>query len=77
MTLAISPALRDALAGWLTHLAALNDASPHTVEAYRADVTGFLDFLTRHHGGAAGMAQLRVENAQSRPSHRLDLLEPL
>lgn len=60
MTLAISPALRDALAGWLTHLAALSHASPHTVEAYRADVTGFLDFLARHHGGAAGMAQLRA-----------------
>ncbi|WP_334191746.1 tyrosine recombinase XerC [Pararhodobacter sp.] len=67
MTLAISPALRDALAGWLTNLAALSDASPHTVEAYRADVTGFLDFLARHHGGAAGMAQLRaVETADLR-----------
>jgi integrase/recombinase XerC len=60
MTLAISPALRDALAGWLDHMAALKDASPHTISGYRADVAGFLDFLAHHHGGAAGMAQLRA-----------------
>ncbi len=57
---AISPALRDALALWLSHLAALGNASAHTTEAYRGDVAGFLDFLGRHHGGAAGMAQLRA-----------------
>ncbi len=57
---AISPALRDALALWLAQLAALNDASDHTVAAYRGDVTEFLDFLARHHDGAAGMAQLRA-----------------
>jgi len=58
--LAISPALRDALATWLDHLAALNEASEHTVNAYRADVAGFLDFLAQHHGGAAGIDQLRA-----------------
>lgn len=57
--LAISPALRDALSLWLDHLSALNEASPHTIEAYRADVAEFLDFLSRHHGGAAGIQQLR------------------
>lgn len=57
---AISPALRDALSQWLSHLGALNDASDHTVNAYRADVTEFLDFLARHHGGAAGLDQLRA-----------------
>ncbi|WP_068304315.1 tyrosine recombinase XerC [Pararhodobacter sp. CCB-MM2] len=60
MSLAISPALRDALEHWLTHLAALDDASDHTINAYRADVAQFLDFLAHHHGGAAGMAQLRA-----------------
>lgn len=60
MSLAISPALRDALARWLDHLAALDDASPHTIEAYRADVAEFVDFLGQHHGGAAGMDQLRA-----------------
>ncbi|MFN4099322.1 MAG: site-specific integrase, partial [Pararhodobacter sp.] len=57
---AISPALRDALVQWLSHLGALNDASDHTIAAYRGDVVEFLDFLARHHGGAAGMAQLRA-----------------
>ena len=63
-SLAIAPALRDALETWLKHLAALNDASPHTLHAYRADVAQFLDFLARHHGGAAGMAQLRAVETQ-------------
>jgi len=58
--LAISPALRDALSRWLAHLSAMGDASPHTVSAYRGDVAQFLDFLARHHGGAAGMDQLRA-----------------
>lgn len=56
--LAISPAMRDALANWLAHMAALNDASDHTIKAYRTDVAGFLDFLSHHHGGAAGISQL-------------------
>ncbi len=57
--LAISPALRDALGLWLDHLAALNEASRHTIDAYRADVAEFLDFIAHHHGGAAGLQQLR------------------
>ena len=59
-TPAISPALRQALADWLTGLAALQDASDHTIDAYRADVAGFLGFLAGHQGGAAGIAQLRA-----------------
>ncbi|MCC6000127.1 MAG: tyrosine recombinase XerC [Pararhodobacter sp.] len=58
--LAISPALRDALAQWLSGLSALRDASPHTIAAYGTDVAGFLDFIARHQGGAAGLAQLRA-----------------
>ncbi len=57
---AISPALRAALDDWLRGMAALQDAADHTITAYRADVAGFLGFLARHHGGAAGMAQLRA-----------------
>lgn len=56
--LAISPAMRDVLANWLAHMAALNDASDHTIKAYRTDVAGFLDFLSHHHGGATGISQL-------------------
>jgi len=59
-SLAISPALRQALTDWLRGMAALNDAADHTLTAYRSDVAGFLGFLARHHGGAAGMAQLRA-----------------
>lgn len=56
--LAISPALRAALAGWLSGLRGLADASPHTLTAYARDVAGFLDFLAHHRGGAEGVAGL-------------------
>ncbi|WP_206615040.1 tyrosine recombinase XerC [Mesobaculum littorinae] len=51
----ISPALRDAVARWLEGLAALDGAAPATVEAYRADVLGWLEFLQTHRGGASGL----------------------
>jgi integrase/recombinase XerC len=57
-TLAISPGARDALAGWLDHIRALDGAAANTVEAYRADVTGFLAFMALHAGGAQGRAAL-------------------
>lgn len=56
--LAISPALREALAKWLTHLRALDGASAHTITAYGRDVTRFLDFMAHHRGGAEGIAPL-------------------
>lgn len=59
MSLAISPALRDALEGWLAHLKALDGAAQNTVAAYRNDVAGFLAFLGQHHGGSGGIATLR------------------
>jgi integrase/recombinase XerC len=58
MSLALSPAERDALEQWLTHLAALKGRAANTVTAYRRDVTGFLDFLARHHGGPMGLGAL-------------------
>jgi len=58
VSLAISPALRDALEGWLTHLRALDGAAANTAEAYRADVGGFLAFLGQHQGGSAGTNSL-------------------
>lgn len=57
--LAISPALRQSLSDWLSGLRGLADASEHTIDAYRGDVGGFLDFLAHHRGGAAGLSQLR------------------
>ncbi|WP_102224463.1 tyrosine recombinase XerC [Acidimangrovimonas sediminis] len=52
--------MRDALEGWLARLKALDGAADNTLEAYRADVTGFLAFLADHAGGAGGMAQIRA-----------------
>ncbi|MFZ1726471.1 MAG: site-specific integrase, partial [Albidovulum sp.] len=58
MSLAFSPALRDAQAKWLDQLVALDGASTHTVKAYRTDVTAFLAFLGQHLGGATGIGQI-------------------
>jgi integrase/recombinase XerC len=54
----MSPGLRDAMEVWLGQLAALDGASPRTVEAYTADLRSFLDFVTRHHGESLGRAAL-------------------
>lgn len=56
--LAISPGLRDALGRWLAHIAAIDNVSENTVEAYRGDVLGFLAFLMGHKGGPHGVAVL-------------------
>ena len=57
-TLSVSPAQRDALSRWLGHLKAIDGAADRTVEAYRADVLGFLAFLQRHHGDQMGLGPL-------------------
>jgi integrase/recombinase XerC len=57
-SLAISPGQRDALAGWLDHLRALDGAADNTIAAYRSDVAGFLAFMAPHLGGSAGRAAL-------------------
>ncbi len=46
------------LADWLAQMSAVRGASPRTVEAYRADVAGFLGFLALHWGGPVGLARL-------------------
>lgn len=58
MTLALSPAARDALAGWQDHLRGVQGKAPATVGAYGADVTRFLGFIAVHHGGAEGLGPL-------------------
>ena len=55
----ISPAARDALEGWLTHLKALDGVAENTIEAYRHDVLSFLNFITHHHGAASGLGPLK------------------
>lgn len=51
----LSPALRDALENWLSHLSALDGAAAHTLTAYRTDLLGFLSFLSVHFGDATGI----------------------
>ncbi|HZS64568.1 MAG TPA: tyrosine recombinase XerC [Xanthobacteraceae bacterium] len=43
---------------WLKHLGAERRMSPKTLEAYRRDVSQFLDFLARHLGRAPTLKQL-------------------
>ena len=56
--LMISPALRDAVARWLSHLRALDGAAVNTIKAYAADVHGFLGFLAVHRGQTEGLGAL-------------------
>lgn len=58
MTLALSPAARDALEGWQAYLRGVQGVATATVTAYRTDVTGFLAFITHHHGAAEGLGPL-------------------
>ena len=55
MSLAISPAARSALEGWLAHLRALDGAAENTQKAYSTDIAGFLAFLAHHRGGTEGL----------------------
>ncbi len=54
----ISAALTNALAAWLDHQGALNDAADNTLKAYQADVLGFLAFMSNYHGGQQGLSPL-------------------
>lgn len=58
MSLALSPAARDALSGWLATEKSLKGAAANTLTAYGRDVGGFLDFITRHHGESQGLGPL-------------------
>lgn len=58
MTLAISPAARDALETWLAAQKALRGASENTLTAYRSDVVQFLAFMTEYNGGTSGLGPL-------------------
>ncbi|MFV2002217.1 MAG: tyrosine recombinase XerC [Paracoccaceae bacterium] len=55
----ISAGARDALAHWLDSQKALKNVAENTTTAYRADVLGFLVFISRHFGGPAGLGALQ------------------
>lgn len=54
----IQPGLADALERWLSELTAVGGRADKTVEAYRADVVGFLAFLQVYEGDGQGVAAL-------------------
>ena len=54
----ISPALTATLDHWLDHERALTGVAENTIVAYRADVLGFMAFLTQHNGDAQGLGPL-------------------
>lgn len=54
----LAPALGAALTDWLSQISALQGAATNTVKAYRRDVARYLQFLSRHRGGAEGVAAL-------------------
>ncbi len=58
MSLALSPALREALADWLDQRSALAASGENTRLAYQRDVAGFLAFLAGHRGGPQGIGAL-------------------
>lgn len=58
MSLAVSPAARDALATWLDHIHALDGAASNTIAAYGTDVMEFLAFMARHQGEGLSLARL-------------------
>ncbi|HTX50674.1 MAG TPA: tyrosine recombinase XerC [Caulobacteraceae bacterium] len=62
MAIAVT-APREALAGFLEHLAHERRASPRTVEAYGAAVRGYLAFLENHLGGALALGDLGALSA--------------
>lgn len=54
-----APAVAALMGAWLASLAALDDASNRTIEAYRADLFGFLGFLATYFDGPPGPDALR------------------
>lgn len=60
MSLSLTPAVRDLLEAWLTHLRSVRGRAEATITAYGADVSEFLAFQADHLGGAPGPAGLRT-----------------
>ncbi len=56
----LSKAASATLENWLASIKALNGVADNTIDAYRADVRGFLAFLTQHFGTATGLAAIKT-----------------
>ncbi|WP_224813907.1 tyrosine recombinase XerC [Hasllibacter sp. MH4015] len=59
MSTALTPAVRDLLEDWLTHLRGVRGRAEATLHAYGADVSDFLAFQAAHLGHAPGPSALR------------------
>jgi len=57
---AASQELVETIASWQAWLIHEKRASPHTVAAYGRDLAGFLEFLSGHLGGVAGLDKLEA-----------------
>lgn len=54
----LSDGAADLLVRWLENVRGAKGASPHTIDAYRRDVAGYLGFMTLHTGAPIGPAAL-------------------
>ncbi|MEM9969847.1 MAG: tyrosine recombinase XerC [Pseudomonadota bacterium] len=54
----ISAGAAAAMDRWLAECSAISGLAQNTIEAYRADVSGFLAFMQQHHGNALSIAPL-------------------
>ena len=54
----IAPGLLDARERWLAEMSAVGGRAENTIEAYRADVQGFLAFLQNYEGNTLGVAEI-------------------
>lgn len=54
----IAPGLLDARERWLAEMSAVGGRAEKTIEAYRADVHGFLAFLQNYKGGSLGATEI-------------------
>jgi integrase/recombinase XerC len=63
MTLALSPAVRDLLEGWLIHLGQLRDRADATVDAYGRDLSDFMSFQAVHTAEVLAPSTLRALSA--------------
>ncbi|MFV2033784.1 MAG: tyrosine recombinase XerC [Halocynthiibacter sp.] len=68
----ISPALQDALDHWISAQKALSGRADNTLKAYRADVSGFLGFMTGHFAevtGPAPLSRIRITDMRAWMAH--------
>ena len=62
----------DLMERWLASLSAVGGKAPKTIDAYRQDVSGFLNFMSEHIGAASSknmLAQVDIKDMRSWMAH--------